>query len=160
MEARSQGPSITVIEEIREVAKLQTVEIEASAQFTEKKTDWAGASATAVVSAKGTVVASVNLEQMEIEVDDVLKIVTLALPAEVEVARPTHDDFDLQEARHGVFPPWFTDEEKREFINRAFEMIAEEAEAAGIRDLARAKAQEFLTGFVNSLGYEVRFVEP
>lgn len=151
------GSEVSIIREIRQVAKLQTVEVDTVAQFTERKTDWAGASVTAIVSATGTVTASLDLEQMEILVDDTEHSVTLKLPA-VEVAEPTHTDFDMQIARHGVFPPWFTDEEKTAFTNTAFEMMRDEAEEAGIRALAKTKAEQFLTDFVGQLGYDVRFI--
>lgn len=154
---KSGDSSITVIEQIKKVAKLQTIEVKAATTLNKSKKDWAGAQKHTVYFAEGTVIASIDLEKMAISLDKTTGAVTLKLPA-VEVANPTHDSFRIVCTHGTLTAPDFTDAERSQHTNEAFSIIRTKAEKAKIRDMALKHAKEYLTTFLSALGHQVRFV--
>ena len=150
-----EGNDITVINQIRKVAKLQTVEI-TSATTLKKTKKWGKQERHTVYFAEGTVTASIDLNKMEMHYDPQTNLVTVKLP-EAEVSNASHDKFDIV-CSHGSFlVKKFTDEERTQHINQAFQKIREKAEDAHIKELATKNAEEYLTVFINALGHDVVF---
>jgi hypothetical protein len=149
------GSDITVINQIRKVAKLQTVEI-TSATTLKKTKYWGKQERHTVYFAQGTVTASVDLNKMALHYDPQINLVTIKLP-EAEVSNASHDKFDIV-CSHGSFlVKKFTDAERTRHINQAFRKIREKAEDADIKGLATKYAEEYLTTFINALEHDVVF---
>lgn len=151
------GSEITVIEQIKKVAKLQTVEVRAATTLEKSKKDWAGMVRHTVYFAEGTVTASINLEKMEIELDEEKNLVTIKLPKKVEVSNASHDSFKIVCTHGALTAPNFTDAERSKHINEAFSVIRERTKKLGIEAMALRNAKEYLTTFINALGRDVRF---
>jgi hypothetical protein len=152
------GSDITVIEQIKKVAKLQTVEVRAATTLQKSKKDWAGAIKHTVYFAEGTVTAGINLEKMEIEFDEEKNLVTIKLPKKVEISNASHDNFRIV-CTHGTLTgPDFTDAERSKHINEAFSVIRGRTLKLGIEAMALRNAKEYLTTFIQALGREVHFV--
>ena len=149
------GSDITIINQIRKVAKLQTVEI-TSATTLKKTKKWGKQERHTVYFAQGTVTASVDLNKMALHYDPQTNLVTIKLP-EAEVSNASHDKFDIV-CSHGSFlVKKFTDKERTDHINQAFRKIREKAEDADIKALAIKYAEEYLTTFINAMGHDVVF---
>lgn len=151
------GSEITVIEQIKKVAKLQTVEVRAATTLQKSKKDWAGAIKHTVYFAEGTVTASINLEEMGIEFDEGKNLVTIRLPKKVEISNASHDNFKIICTHGSLTAPDFTDAERSKHINEAFSAIRERTEKLGIEAMALRNAKEYLTTFINALGRNVHF---
>ncbi len=151
------GSDITVINQIQKIAKLQTVEVTSATTLKRTKTDWAGAQNNIVYFAEGTVTASIDLEEMSIELNEEQDLVTIRLPDEVEIANPTHDKFKII-CEHGTLTaPSFTSEERSLHSDEAFSEIKSSVVGLDIEGMALVQAKEYLTTFVNALGYDVQF---
>lgn len=155
---------ITVIEQIKKVAKLQTIEMKVATTLTKTKTGKVGkvikktGTRTASYFAEGTVSASINLEDMGIELDKESNLVTITLPTDVEVSNPTHDNFvNTCSYVKGVFVPKFSAEDRANHSNEAFNSMKQKALDAGIKGKAIEQAKAYLTVFVNALGRDIQF---
>ena len=149
--------SITVIEQIKKVAKLQTIEMKAATTLSKSKKDWAGATKYTVYFAEGTVTASIDLEKMEIELDEEKNLVLIKLPKKVEISNASHDSFKIVCTHGTLTAPSFTDAERSRHINQAFAIIRKKAIKARISTMALKNAKEYLTTFINALGRDVEF---
>ncbi|MBN1128419.1 MAG: DUF4230 domain-containing protein [Chitinispirillaceae bacterium] len=149
---------ITVVEQIKKVAKLQTIEITAATTLEKTKKDWAGAKKHTVYFAEGTVTASINLENMEIKLDKEKNLVSIVLPKQVEVSNPSHDNFRKICTYGTLTAPNFSDAEISRHVNEAFSIIKTRAMEKGIEAMAQKHAREYLTTFINALGREVQFI--
>ncbi len=152
------GSETTVIEQIKKVAKLQTIEVKAATSLEKSKKDWAGAVKHTVYFAEGTVTASINLEKMGIELDKEKNLVTIKLPTQVDVSNASHDNFKIVCTHGTLTAPNFTDAERSNHINEAFSIIKQRVEKLGIEKMALRQAREYLTTFINALGRDVQFV--
>ncbi len=149
---------ITVIEQIKKVAKLQTIEMKAATTLEKSKKDWAGAVKHTVYFAEGTVTASIDLEKMEIELDNENNVVKIKLPKNVEISNASHDSFKIVCTHGTLTAPNFTDAERSGHINEAFSIIKKKATDVGIGAMALKRAKEYLTTFISALGHEVQFI--
>jgi hypothetical protein len=150
--------NITVIEQIKRVAKLQTIEVRAATSLEKSKTDWAGAVKHTVYFAEGTVAASIDLEKMEIELDEDKNLVTIKLPKKVLISNASHDSFKIVCTHGTLTAPSFTDAERSSHTNEAFAIIRRRALRLGIEAMALKQAKDYLTTFINALGRDVQFI--
>jgi len=95
-EPKTTVTSYTIIEQIKLVAKLQTVEYYGATAVKWEKEDWIKAKTQVLFLGQGKVVASVDLEKMGIEVsgEGDKKLITLKLP-NVVVENPIVDKFEV-----------------------------------------------------------------
>ena len=154
---------ITVIEQIKKVAKLQTIEMKVATTLKKNKTKKIGrlkiGRRTTTYFAEGTVTAGINLEKMGIDLDKEKNLVTITLPENaVEVSNPTHDNFAISCSHwEKGFVAKFTDGERTKHANEAFANIKTKAEEANIRTKALKQAKAYLSTFVNALGRDIQF---
>jgi hypothetical protein len=157
-EAKTHTESNVIIEQIKLVAKLQTVEYHGANTVKLDKTDWKGKT-TAVFLLEGTVTASVDLEQMSLSVSGrgADRVVDIELP-EVVVAKPVVKRFEiLMSCESFLTAPELSDEERNQIHAEALIGLMTMANRNGIRDKARQQAQDYLATFVRALGYRAQF---
>jgi hypothetical protein len=157
-EAETRTESSTIIEQVKLVAKLQTVEYHGAHTVKLDKEDWKGKS-TAVYLLEGTVAASVDLQQMSLSLDESSgqRVVRIRLP-EVVVANPVVKRFDiLMSCESFITAPELSDRERNDIHRRALFGLKSVAMRNGIRDKALRQAQDYLQTFVGALGYRAEF---
>jgi hypothetical protein len=152
--------SYTIIEQIKLVAKLQTVEYYGATTVKWEKVDWAKAQSQVLFLGQGKVIANIDLEKMGIEVanEGGRKVVMLKLP-EVVVENPIIDKFEIIMACKSFFTaPEISDRERNEAYQQVLKDLKGAAEKNNIRSQALTKAKDYLTTFIAALGYEAKFV--
>jgi hypothetical protein len=157
-EAETRTDSNTIIEQVKLVAKLQTVEYHGAHTVKLEKEDWKGKS-TAVYLLEGTVAASVDLQQMSLSLDERggQRVVRIRLP-EVVVANPVVKRLEiLMSCESFLTAPELSDRERNDIHRRALFGLKSVALRDGIRDKALRQAQDYLQTFVGALGYRAEF---
>lgn len=157
-EARTSTDSNIVLEQIKLVAKLQTVEYHGANTVKLDKADWKGKT-TAVYLLEGTVAASVDLQQMTLSVHGggAERVVDIKLP-EVVVAKPVVKRFEIiMSCESFLTAPELSDQERNQIHREALVGLMTMANQNGIRDKARQQAQDYLSTFVRALGYRAQF---
>jgi hypothetical protein len=150
--------SRTIVEQIRMIAKLQTVEYHGSNTVKLEKEDWKGKNA-AIYLLEGTVVATVDLERMTFEVSGAgpERTVRIKLPP-VVVEDPMVDRFEIMmSCASFLTAPKLADEDRNTLHREALIGLKAAANKFGIRDRAVRQAQDYLTTFLAALGYKVVF---
>ena len=148
----------TIIEQIRLVAKLQTVEYQGAHSVKLQKEDWKGHS-RAIYLLEGSVAATVDLQQMSMSVsrNSGQRVVHIKLP-EVVVANPVVKRYEiLMSCESFLTAPELTDKERNEIHRKALSGLRSAAVRHGIREKALQQAQEYLSTFVGALGYRAEF---
>jgi hypothetical protein len=151
--------SATIIEQIKLVAKLQTVEYHGATtkSYTTAPRAIVGSTTTVIYLLEGKVVAGVDLQKMQIEVTDrQARKVRLTLP-EVEVENPVVKRFEILGTCGQLLAPDLTDEERNTLHQEMLRSLKIRANLDGIRDKARKQAEDYLRTFLHALGYEAEF---
>lgn len=159
-ESKTTVTSYTVIEQIKLVAKLQTVEYYGTTTVKWEKEDWAKAKSEILFLGQGKVIANLDLEKMGIEVsgEDVNKTVTLKLP-EAVVENPIIDKFEIiMSCKSFITAPTISDTERNNAYQQALKNLKESAENNKIRLQATEKARDYLRTFIAALGHDVKFI--
>lgn len=155
-ESRSRTTTIPVVEQIKLVAKLQTVEYHGTNTIRREKQGRLGTT-TVVYLVVGKVIASVDLEKMGIEVPDrKMRRVRLKLP-EIAVDDPVVSRLEILVSCEQFLAPALSDDERNSLHQEALRSLKIAAQMDGIRDKARKQAEEYLRTFLRALDYEVEF---
>jgi hypothetical protein len=152
--------SYTIIEQIKLVAKLQTVEYYGATTVKWEKEDWAKSKTQVLFLGQGKVAANIDLEKMGIEVsgEKDKRLVTLKLP-DVVVENPIIDKFEIiMSCKSFVTAPEISDTERNKMYRQVLYALKSAAEKNTIRSQAMEKAKDYLRTFITALGYEVKFV--
>ncbi len=149
--------SISIAEQIKLVAKLQTVEYHGTTTVRKNKEHAFGKSSV-IYLADGKVVASVDLEQMQVGVLDskTARKVSLVLP-EVVVDDPVVKRFEILMSCESFVAPDLTDAERNALHQEVLGRLQLVAQEDGIKAKARKQAEDYLRTFLGALGYEVEF---
>jgi hypothetical protein len=151
---QTQTTSYPIIQQIKLVAKLQTVEYHGTNTVRKHKESTFGSN-TVVYLLEGKVVASVDLEKMQIELPDERKV-RLKLP-EVAVDDPVVKRLEVLMSCGSLLAPELTDAERNSVHQEALGKLKLAAEEDGIREKARKQAEDYLRTFLSALGYTVEF---
>ena len=108
--------------------------------------------------AEGKVLASVDLEQMQIQVLDAgpARRVQLKLP-EVVVDDPVIKRFEILMSCESFVAPELTDDERNSLHREVLGRLKLAAQEDGISGKARKQAEDYLRTFLTALGYQVEF---
>jgi hypothetical protein len=149
--------SVSIIEQIKLVAKLQTVEYYGTTTVRKNKEHAFGKSSVLYL-AEGKVAASVDLEQMKIEVLETGPTgrVRLTLP-EVVVDDPVVKRFEILMSCESFVAPALTDDERNSLHREVLGRLKVAAAEDGIQAKARRQAEDYLRTFLIALGYAVEF---
>jgi len=156
-QTQSQTASFPVIQQIKLVAKLQTVEYHGT-NTVRKHKETAFGSNTVVYLLEGKVVASVDLEKMRIDLPggpDARKV-RLKLP-DVVVDDPVVKRLEVLMSCGTLLGPELTDAERNSVHQEALGKLKLAADEDGIREKARKQAEDYLRTFLTALGYAVEF---
>ena len=155
--AQTQTSSVSIVQQIKLMAKLQTVEYHGTTTVRKNKEHAFGKSSVLYL-AEGKVVAGVNLEQMKIQVLDegAVRKVRLTLP-EVVVDDPEIKRFEILMSCESLVAPELTDDERNSLYREVLGRLKLAAQEDGIKAKAREHAEEYLRTFVTALGYAVEF---
>ncbi|MGB1243260.1 MAG: DUF4230 domain-containing protein [Chitinophagales bacterium] len=146
-----------IIGHIKKVAKLQTVEYTGYEIMNKTIKDWAGAKTTMTFIAVGKVMASIDLDKMEMEQDEPNKLVKIKLPA-VEISNPTAEKFaEVCKEKKGLGREP-TKAERNKWHSEAFGKIKKAAIKANVKTIAASKAKGYLTTFIEGFGWKVEFI--
>jgi hypothetical protein len=157
-QTRTETTAVSIIEQIRLVAKLQTVEYHGTNTVRKNKETTFGTT-TVVYLLEGKVVAGVDLEKMQVEVvgaGDQRKV-KLKLP-DVVVEDPVVKRFEVLMSCGRYVAPELTDDERNSIHREALGKLKLAAQEDGITEKARRQAQGYLRTFLTALGYQVEFV--
>lgn len=152
--------SYTIIEQVKLVAKLQTVEYYGATTVKWEKEDWAKAKSQILFLGQGKVIANIDLEKMGIEVssEGEKRTVTLKLP-EVAVENPIISKFEILMSCKSFFTaPEISDSERNNAYQQVLRSLRDAAEKNKIRLQATEKAQDYLRTFIAALGHDVKFI--
>jgi len=152
--------SYTIIEQIKLVAKLQTVEYYGATTVKWEKEDWAKAKSQVLFLGQGKVIANIDLEKMGIEVagEGEKKVVTLKLP-DAAVENPIIDKFEIIMSCKSFFTaPEISDADRSNAYQQVLKDLKSAAEKNNIQSQATEKAQDYLRTFIAALGHDVKFV--
>ncbi len=152
--------SYTIIEQVKLVAKLQTVEYYGATTVKWEKEDWAKAKSQILFLGQGKVIANIDLEKMGIEVssEGEKRTVTLKLP-EVAVENPIISKFEiLMSCKSFITAPEISDSERNNAYQQVLRSLRDAAEKNKIRLQATEKAQDYLRTFIAALGHDVKFI--
>lgn len=154
---RTQTSSVSIIEQIKLVAKLQTIEYYGTTTVRKNKEHAFGKSSVLYL-AEGKVAASVDLEQMQIEVLQTGPAgrVRLTLP-EVVVDDPVVKRFEILMSCDSFVAPELTDDERNSLHREVLGRLKVAAAEDGIQAKARRQAEDYLRTFLTALGYAVEF---
>jgi hypothetical protein len=158
-QAQTSTHSTTIVEQIRMIAKLQTVEYHGTNTVRLQKEDWKGKNA-ALYLLEGTVVATVDLQKMSFEVDGAgpERAVRITLPP-VVVEDAMVDRFEIvMSCATFLTAPELSDEDRNRLHREALIGLKAAANRYGIRERALRQAQDYLGTFLAALGYRVIFV--
>ena len=158
--AKTTVTSYTIIEQVKLVAKLQTVEYYGATTVKWEKEDWAKAKSEILFLGQGKVIANIDLEKMGIEVlgEGEKKTVTLKLP-EAAVENPIIDKFEIiMSCKSFITAPKISDAERNKAYQQVLKSLKEAAEKNKIRSQATKKAQDYLRTFIAALGHDVKFI--
>jgi hypothetical protein len=156
--------SVSIVEQIKLVAKLQTVEYHGTTTVRKNKEHAFGKSSVLYL-AEGKVTASVDLEQMQIQVVDAARFlpsndsarkVRLTLP-EVVIDDPVIKRFEILMSCESFVAPELTDDERNSLHREVLGRLKVAAQEDGIRGKARKQAEDYLRTFLTALGYTVEF---
>jgi hypothetical protein len=154
---QTQTTSFPIVQQIKLVAKLQTVEYHGTNTVRKRKESTFGSN-TVVYLLEGKVVASVDLEKMQIDLpgraDE--RRVRLKLP-EVAVDDPVVKRLEVLMSCGSLLAPELSDAERNSVHQEALGKLKLAAEEDGIRDKARKQAEDYLRTFLSALGYAVEF---
>ncbi len=156
--AETRTESHTIVEQIRMIAKLQTVEYHGTNTVKLQKEDWKGRN-TAIYLLEGTVVATLDLQRMTFEVSGAgpERTVRIQLPP-VVVEDAMVDRFEIiMSCASFLTAPKLADEDRNALHREALIGLKAAANKFGIRDRAVRQAQDYLTTFLTALGYKVVF---
>lgn len=159
-EPKTTVTTYSVIEQVKLVAKLQTVEYYGATTVKWEKVDWAKAKSQILFLGQGKVIANIDLEKMGIEVSDngEKKMVTLKLP-EVVVENPIIEKFEILMSCKSFFTaPEISDSERNNAYQQVLRSLRDAAEKNKIRVQAMEKAQDYLRTFIVALGHDVKFI--
>ena len=157
-EAETRTQSNAIVEQIRMIAKLQTVEYHGTNTVKLEKEDWKGRNA-AIYLLEGTVVATVDLQRMTFELsgEGPQRTVRIQLPP-VVVEDPMVNRFEIiMSCASFLTAPKLADEDRNTLHREALIGLKAAANKFGIRDRAVRQAQDYLTTFLTALGYNVVF---
>jgi hypothetical protein len=157
-QSEPRSTSATIIEQVKLVAKLQTVEYHGAATKTYvKPREVIGTTTTVIYLLEGKVVASVDLQKMQVEVIDAkARKVRLTLPP-VEVDNPVVKRFEILGTCGQLLSPEITDLERNTLHQEMLRSMKIAANLDGIRDKARKQAEDYLRTFLSALGYTAEF---
>jgi hypothetical protein len=149
--------SVSIVEQIKLVAKLQTVEYHGTTTVRKNKEHAFGKSSVLYL-AEGKVAASVDLQQMQIQVLDAgpARRVQLKLP-EVVVDDPVIKRFEILMSCESFVAPELTDDERNSLHREVLGRLKLSAREDGIAAKARKQAEDYLRTFLTALGYTVEF---
>jgi hypothetical protein len=149
--------TVSIVEQIKLVAKLQTVEYHGTTTVRKNKEHAFGKSSVLYL-AEGKVAASVDLEQMQIQVLDgsAPRKVRLKLP-DVVVDDPVVKRFEILMSCESFVAPELTDAERNSLHQEVLGRLKVSAQEDGIRAKARKQAEDYLRTFLTALGYAVEF---
>jgi hypothetical protein len=157
-QAETRTDSTTIIEQIRMIAKLQTVEYHGTNTVKLQKEDWKGKN-TAIYLLEGTVVATVDLQKMTFEVSNAgpERTVRIALPP-VVVEDVMVNRFEIiMSCASFLTAPELSDQDRNQLHREALIGLKAAANQYGIRERALRQAQDYLATFLAALGYKVAF---
>lgn len=154
---QTQTTSFPIVQQIKLVAKLQTVEYHGTNTVRKHKESTFGSS-TVVYLLEGKVAASVDLEKMQIDLPGgpEERRVRLKLP-EVAVDDPVVKRLEVLMSCGSLLAPDLTDAERNSVHQEALGRLKLAAEEDGIRAKARKQAEDYLRTFLTALGYTVEF---
>lgn len=158
--SQTRTSSVSIVDQIKLVAKLQTVEYHGTTTVRRNKESFRPLSrSTVVYLLEGKVVASVDLEKMGIEVVDGKpeRTVRLKLP-EVVVDDPVVKRFEVLMSCGELLSSDLTDEERNSIHQEVLGKLKLAAQEDGIAAKARKQAEDYLRTFLTALGYRVEFV--
>jgi hypothetical protein len=149
--------SVSIVEQIKLVAKLQTVEYHGTT-IVRKNKEHAFGKSSVLYLAEGKVTASVDLEQMQIQVMDAApaRKVRLTLP-EVAVEDPVIKRFEILMSCESFVAPELSDDERNSLHREVLGRLKLAAQEDGISGKARKQAEDYLRTFLTALGYQVEF---
>jgi hypothetical protein len=155
--SRTHTSSISIVEQVKLVAKLQTVEYHGTTTVRKNKEHAFGKSSVLYL-AEGKVVASVDLEQMRIQVLEAgpARRIQVKLP-EVVVDDPVIKRFEILMSCESFVAPELTDDERNSLHREVLGRLKLAAQEDGIRGKARKQAEDYLRTFLTALGYAVEF---
>ena len=151
--------STTIVEQIRMIAKLQTVEYHGTNTVRLQKEDWKGKN-SALYLLEGTVVATIDLQQMtfELEAKGPERSVRITLPP-VVVEDAMVDRFEIvMSCASFLTAPELSDQDRNQLHREALIGLKAAANQYGIRERALRQARDYLTTFLAALGYKAVFV--
>lgn len=156
-QTQTQTTSFPIIQQIKLVAKLQTVEYHGT-NTVRKYKETAFGSNTVLYLLEGKVVASLDLDKLQIDLPGgpELRKVRLKLP-EVVVDDPVVKRLEVLMSCGSLLGPDLTDAERNSAHQEALAKLRLAAEEDGIRQKARKQAQDYLRTFLAALGYSVEF---
>jgi hypothetical protein len=159
-QAQNQTTAVSIVDQIKLVAKLQTVEYHGTATLRKNKesTFRPLSRSTVVYLLEGKVVASVDLERMQVEVLSAGKErkVKLTLP-EVVVDDPVVKRFEILMSCGELLASDLTDEERNSLHQEVLGKLKLAAQEDGIKAKARKQAEDYLRTFLTALGYQAEF---
>jgi len=155
--SQAQTASFPIVQQIKLVAKLQTVEYHGT-NTVRKHKESAFGSSTVLYLLEGKVVASVDLEKMQIELPGgpEERRVRLKLP-DVMVDDPVVKRLEVLMSCGSLLSPNLTDAERNSVHQEALGRLKLAAEEDGIRAKARKQAEDYLRTFLGALAYTVEF---
>jgi len=157
-QAETSTDSTTIVEQIRMIAKLQTVEYHGTNTVKLQKEDWKGRNA-AIYLLEGTVVATVDLQKMTFEVTGAgpQRMVRITLPPVVVEDAMVNRFEIIMSCASFLTAPELSDQDRNQLHREALIGLKAAANRYGIRDRALRQAQDYLTTFLIALGYQVAF---
>ena len=157
-QAQTRTDSISIVEQIRMIAKLQTVEYHGTNTVKLQKEDWKGKN-TAIYLLEGTVVATVDLQQMTFEAspEGAQRSVRITLPPVVVEDAMVNRFEIIMSCASFLIAPELSDQDRNQLHREALIGLQAAANKYGIRDRALRQAQDYLTTFLAALGYKAAF---
>lgn len=157
-QAETRTESTTIVEQIRMIAKLQTMEYHGTNMAKLQKEDWKGKN-TAIYLLEGTVVATVDLQKMTFDVSDSgpERMVRITLPP-VVVEDVMVNRFEIiMSCASFLTAPELSDQDRNQLHREALIGLKAAANQYGIRERAVRQAQDYLATFLAALGYKAVF---
>ena len=156
----SRGPVVThetVVERLREVAKLVASELTLRDVITYEQSRLGSTKRTLLV-ATGRVSAGINLTRAQVNVDQTKKVIIVTLPP-AEIISVDVTNVTTYDERAGLWNP-FTTDDRDEIRRRIRDQLVTAAEQSGILAHADQAAAKALTDLLTRDGYTVQINRP
>lgn len=155
--------AVVVLQSIRDVFKVTTVESEISEFFSQKTYSWIDLSPfrkSVIVRVRAKVSAGFDLDTSSIQIDESSKSILLKFPEEAQILSVDHK-LDYYDFSQGTFNS-FNAEELSQIQDKARDLIIRTAEQSDLLSRAKARKTEILNSFgklLSNTGYTIKWVK-